>query len=175
MITLVLWEYAWQCFHNLEGDYEPIRKQNTRLIAEIDLFIYYIWCCVLSFRRYYSWRLPIQGMKVLITFMCGKIYSPIICTLLTIPLRGPHRNKQSFHFIQRFQTALGYWWPTLCENHIWVDSLGALLALGLKIPSWCFAPTFDLLFLDYVRASRRSIFLTLSDEKRCLHKVGNVT
>lgn len=49
------------------------------------------------------------------TLVCGKIYFSIICSLLTIPLREPHRNKTSFHFTQRFQTASGYCWPTLCK------------------------------------------------------------
>lgn len=120
---------------------KTLEKQNSHLTAKINMVKGCIcrMMLLLAFHRHYSWHLSVQGAKVLITFMCGKIYSPINCTLLTIPSRGPHRNKQSFHLILWFQTAPGYWWPTLCKIIFeWIHcSPGVCVPLELKIPSCC--------------------------------------
>lgn len=120
---------------------------QTRRSPNVHILLYDATSCL----QYYFWRLPIQGMRVLITFVCGKICSPFVCTLLTFLLRGPHRNKHSFHFTQRFQTAPGYCWPTLCKIIFeWIHwSPGIRLQLELKI-FLVYHPTFDLLFLHYV-------------------------
>lgn len=145
MITSVLWEYVCRCFYNLEGDCEKISKTKQSLDGSNEsTWRYTIWGHIFAFHGYYSWRLPVQGTHTSSLHSCvGKICPPPppSFALSSQFLWGPHRNKHSFHFIRRFQTAPGYCWPTLCEIIFeWnYGGLGARLLLELKIPPRCTA------------------------------------
>lgn len=99
--------------------------------------ICYMMSCHVSFINIILGILLLRESKSSLHSCVGKSIPRIICTRLTIPLRGPHRNTQSFHFIQRFQTAPGYCWPTLCKIIFeWIQwSPGACVLLELKISS----------------------------------------
>lgn len=94
-----------------------------------------------------------------------KIYPPIICT-------SQEETELSFH--TEVPNSPRLLLAHVAQNHIWVDPLEprCLFSAWIENSFLLYHPTFDLLYLDYVRASclKEEHFFALFDEKQYLRK-----
>lgn len=138
----------------LSHSHQRSRKSTWRAVNGAAAALWW-WWHICPFNRYYSWHFPIfRGGKSALYSCVGNIYAPhphlatlclVGCTRLTIPLRGPHRNKHSFRFIHRLPNSRRLSLAHVVQNHIWVDPVEpwCLPTAGIENSFLSYHPTFD--------------------------------
>lgn len=108
----------------------------------------------LAFNYHFSVLLPIQGTQVLITFMGRKNLTRCHLHSSHNSIERTSQEQTELSFYREVLNSRRLWLAHVVQTHIWVDPLQprSLSPAWIENSSLLCHPTFDLYFLDYVRA-----------------------